>query len=160
MIILRKTIFFLTIVTILFGAGIFATSAIYADDVVYRPIVQKISEKFNLDPKEVQAVFDEERADHFAEMQENYSDRLDQAVADGKITDVQKQLILDKHEEILAKFDEHKDLEPSEREQKMKELHDEVSQWLKDNNIPANFFEGPFMRGFHKGFKMGMRMGM
>ena len=72
MIILRKTIFFLTIVTILFGAGIFATSAIYADDVVYRPIVQKISEKFNLDPKEVQAVFDEERADHFAQMQENY----------------------------------------------------------------------------------------
>ena len=136
--------------------GINSVSA--QDNSSYPPIVQKLAERFGLSQTDVQEVFDEARADHHAQMLTNFEDRLNQAVSDGKITEDQKQLILDKHEEIQAKMDELQSLDPQDRREQMQAYHEELQNWAQDNNIDLPLFG--FGSGFARGFKMGHQMGM
>lgn len=136
--------------------GINSVSA--QDSSSYPPVVQKLAERFGLSQTDVQEVFDEARADHHAQMLANFEDRLNQAVSDGKITEDQKQLILDKHEEIQAKMDELQSLDPQNRREQMQAYHEELQNWAEDNNIDLPLFG--FGPGFARGFKMGHQMGM
>ena len=86
--------------------GILPASAQEAPD--YPPIIQKLADRFGLNVEEVQDVFEEERAEHHAQMLDSFEDRLSQAVTDGKITEEQKQKILDKHEAMQAYREELK----------------------------------------------------
>ncbi len=52
-------------------------------------LVDEIASKFNLDKTKVQAVFDQDRADHKAQMQTKRAAALKQAVTDGKLTQAQ-----------------------------------------------------------------------
>lgn len=93
----------------------------HAEDTnTYPPLVQKLAERFGLNQSDVQSVFDEERADHHAQMQQNINDRLSQAVADGVLTEDQKNALIQKFEE-----------KQNEREQN----HEEMQTWLKDQGI-------------------------
>jgi hypothetical protein len=87
----------------------------------------------------------------------NFEERLTQAVADGKITEEQKEKILDKHEEMQAKMESLKDLEPEERKAQMQTLHEELKKWAEENNIDFPFFG--MKLGFGRGFKMGYHFG-
>lgn len=141
------------------AVGTIGLSSVSAQDSSsYPPIVQKLAERFGLSQTDVQEVFDEARADHHAQMLTNFEDRLDQAVSDGKITEDQKQLILDKHEEIQAKMDELQSLDPEAKREQMQAYHEELQNWAEDNNIDLPLFG--FGPGFARGFKMGHQMGM
>lgn len=63
-----------------------------------------LASRFNLNVDEVTAFLDEQHAQHkqelFEDMEDRLTDRLDQAVADGKLTAEQKASILAKHEEM------------------------------------------------------------
>lgn len=138
--------------------GLMATNVLAQDTSNYPPLVQKIADRFNLNVSDVEEVFDEERDERRAEMFALFADRLDELVSEGKLTEAQKEVILDKHEEMQDKMEELKDLSPEERHEKMLSLHEEFKTWAEEEGIDLPLI-GPFgkgfMRGFHKGYMMG-----
>ncbi|KKQ42035.1 MAG: hypothetical protein US60_C0025G0005 [Microgenomates group bacterium GW2011_GWC1_37_8] len=139
--------------------GLLSVSYVSAQDSGnYPSIVAKIAEKFNLNEADVQAVFDEEREAHYADMQARWSERLDDLVNDGKITAEQKQAILDKHEEMQNKMEELRDLEPKARREKMQTMHEEFKAWAEGEGIDLPLI-GPVGSGHGHGFKALHMMG-
>lgn len=114
-------------------------------------LVDKIATKFNLKKDDVQAVFDQDREEHRQERQQKLEERLSKAVSDGKITEQQKALILDKLQEMQTYMESLKDKTPKERHNLMKAKRDELTNWAKDNNIPLQYLHP--MGGPHGGQK-------
>ncbi len=142
---ITTTILTIGAVTIIgLGAGLVKLSTVSADELsTYPSIVQKIADKFNLNVDEVKTVFDEDRTVHQAEMEVKMTERLDEAVTDGQITEAQKNLITAKHEEIQAKMEEIRNLTTVEEKKAAKDaLRTEIQQWLADNDIDLQFFGG------------------
>lgn len=106
-------------------------------------IIQKLAEKFNLKESDVQQVFDEVRQEHQTQMQTKHEERLSQLVTDGKITEDQKALILNKHKELQAEResnkDSFKDLSPEQRKIKMEEKKIELETWANENGIDTMY---------------------
>jgi hypothetical protein len=113
-------------------------------------LAAKIAAAFHLNQADVQKVIDQNRQDHQAKMEQNYEDRLSQAVTDGKITSAQKDLILAKHKEVASFVESLQGKTPQERRDAMKAEVQQVQQWAKDNNVPFNL-----VMPAHRG--MGMR---
>lgn len=124
----------------------------------YPPIVQKLAERFGLKEEDVADVFEEIKDERMANMHAKFATRLDDAVADGKLTEEQKQKLLDHHEKMQDKMEEWKDLPADERHEKMKEFHEEFKNWLEENDIelPMMVFraEKPFLGHGFKGEKI------
>lgn len=138
--------------------GVLSTSVSAQDASNYPSIVQKIAERFNLNVSDVEQVFDEERDERRAEMFANFADRLDDLVSEDKLTEAQKEAILDKHEDIQDRMEEYKALPPEERHEKMQALHEEFRSWAEAEGIDLPLvgpFGHGFMRGYHKGYMMG-----
>jgi hypothetical protein len=135
----------LTVLTVA-GAGTLATSAMAQETNGSNPmsnLVQKITDRFNLNRDEVQAVFDEARAEHQAERQATMAERLDQLVADGEITADQKELILAKHEELRTSQgtgrEAMQDLTPEERRETMESRRQALQTWADENGIDVKY---------------------
>lgn len=109
----------------------------------YKPIVQRIAEKFNLNPEEVNQVFEQERKEKHQNMQLHCEERLNQAVADGKMTEEQKNEILAKHAEMEQKRAEFENLTSEQRQEKMQEMRQE----MEENGIDFGMFGKPGKRG-------------
>jgi hypothetical protein len=139
--------------------GILTTNVAAQEAGFYSPIVEKIAERFNLNVSEVQEVFDERRAEMYA----RFADRLDEMVSEGKLTESQKEAILEKHEEMYDAMDDLRSLSPAERPERMREMHEEFRSWLEEQGIDTTliggFGKGSFRRGFKKGYGMGLEMG-
>lgn len=114
-------------------------------------LVQKIAQKFNLKESDVQAVFDEDRSVHQAEMQQKVNDKLDRAVKDGKLTDAQKQAIQMKLQELQknreANEDRVKDMSEADRKAAMQKERADLEQWAKDNNIDMQYLRSAIKGG-------------
>lgn len=71
---------------------------------------------------------------------ENFmTNRLSQAVSDGKLTQAQADLIITKKAEIKANHAELQNKTREERRQLIKEQHDALLKWAEENNIPSEF---------------------
>lgn len=106
--------------------------------------VSSLAEKLGVDESKVQEAFDQMHTERQAEREAQYSDNLDKAVADGKITAEQKQLILDKHDSI--------ETEKRQRGQEMR-------TWAEENGIDMEILHDYGVGG--RGFGGGMgRHGM
>lgn len=158
----KKTIAISTLaMATLILAGIYSVGTIKAQgpNGTYPPIITKLVERFNLNEDEVKAVFDESRQEHQQEMESRFSDWLNQAVTDGKITAEQKDQILAKHEEMQQNRVDWQNLSPEERRTKADEHRQELKQWAEDNNVDPSFLmmgRGPdFRRGFKAGYHFG-----
>ena len=112
-------------------------------------LVSKIAEKFSLDQDEVQDVFDQYKEGLEAERQLRIEAELSAAVSDGELAEEQKAKILAKLDELESKAeanrDEFKDMSREERLKAMKQHHEELEDWAKENDIPDDFlrFVGP-----------------
>lgn len=119
-------------------------------------IVQKIADKFGLNKDEVQKVFDEERTARQAEMQVKLEERLAQAVTDGKITDAQKTLILNKHKELQeergTKRQNWQNLTREQRKTQMESKKAELETWTNQNGIDMEYFQFRIGMKGHGGF--------
>jgi hypothetical protein len=106
-------------------------------------LATKIAQKFNLKDTEVQAVIDEAHEARKAEMHARMEERLDKAVADGKLTEDQKAKILAKLEELRTErqtlHDKLQDMSDEERRELKIQLHDDLKQWAEDNGIPLEY---------------------
>lgn len=105
-------------------------------------LADKIAQKFNLNKDEVKAVFEEHHKVKKAEHKANMEQKLNAAVAEGKLTEDQKSKILAKLEELKANPPDKSALEnmsKEERRAQMQQRHDELKKWAADNNIPEEF---------------------
>jgi len=123
--------------------------------------VTAIAEKFNLNVSDVQAVVDEQRqamrTEQQAKMAEQWNERLAQAVANGKLTQAQADLIAAKHAEMQATAEGMKDLDQDERAAAMKAKSESLKAWAEENDIPEQYVT---MFGFGRGMMGGQgRMG-
>lgn len=125
-------------------------------------LVNALATKFNLKASDVQQVFDEQHAQMEARFQQKLSDRLAQAVKDGKLTQEQADKITAKLAELKTQRENNKETfvnkTQKERQTLMKEEMTSLQQWAKDNNIPMEYLK--FTMEFHgKGpghFQRGM----
>ena len=90
--------------------------------------------KFNLNVSDVQQVFQDTRT-------QQQNDRLSQLVTDGKITEAQKQLIIDKRTEIESKVADinNKQMTATERADAIQTLRDDLKKWSSDNKIDERY---------------------
>lgn len=109
-------------------------------------MVTRLAEKFGVEEAEVQVVFDEAKADRFALMQEKKEEWLNQAVADGKLTEEQKEELLALYAQHAADFDSYSTLTFEEKKVLKQEHHNEMKIWMDENGISLGDFIG------HKGF--------
>jgi hypothetical protein len=122
------------------GAGLYGVAQVSAESSSTQPksLVQDIADAFHLDKSKVQAVFDSHRSKKHVLHESKYESRLDQAVADGKLTVAQKEAILAEHKkleaEMKATFGQGDDSK-ADRKAAMDRIHQEALDWAKQNNI-------------------------
>lgn len=127
------------------GTSLAQTAAAQTTNSPKDNLIAKIASKFNLKQEDVEAVFEEHHEEQRAIMKERFAERLDQAVTDGKITSVQRDLILNKQKEMEVKMEEIRDLEDeTAKREAMQKLHTDLQQWAKDNNL-----QGKWLMPFH-----------
>lgn len=143
------------------GAGIMTASTAFAQSNTtaqdpMSSLVQKIADKFHLNKDEVQAVFDEAHEERHTQMQADFEKQLSQYVSDGKITEQQKQLILEKRKAMEADRETNKDafknLSNDERKAQMDQKKTELDTWASENGIDLKYVmphggRGPGMGG-------------
>ncbi len=143
----------MTVITtgVLGVGGIFGLSKVKAADDTsdYPLIIQNLVEAFGLNAEDVEAVFEETR-------DERQGAYLDQYVEDGTITEEQKTLILEKHDEMRAAMDDinNQSLTAEERRDALQSHHDEMETWAEENGIPTEVLRPG--RGGMGGFGEGM----
>lgn len=106
-------------------------------------LVSALAQKFNLNQADVQQVVEQHHQDmmvqHHQEMTQRLTERLVQAVKDGKLTQEQSDKILAKHQELEALHESLKGKTPEEMKTAMKAQMESLQQWATDNNIPKEF---------------------
>jgi len=161
----KLTIIVPALAIVLGGSVLFASTQVSAHGMgqAHDDLVQKIAETFGKSEEEVQAIFDANRDERRAQMETNFEARLDEAVAQGEITEAQKSLILEKHAEMEAERDtfrdEHQDLTLEERQALREEKQAEIEAWAEANSIDLNYLMGPAMGREGRGQGNGMHTG-
>lgn len=121
-------------------------------------MAQRIANRFGVEKEDVEAVFDEAKADHFAKMQAKLEERLQKLVDEGKLTEEQKNEWLEMHEEHIANMDSYSELSPKERAEMKKEHHEGMKIWMDENGVnPSEImpFMGKMHSKGHKGYMFG-----
>lgn len=108
-------------------------------------LIEMLSAKFNLDENEVEKTLDEYRlayqAERQVEMKIRLEERLNQAIVDGKITEEQKNLLLEKREEMQSKISQDVEGWSEDREarhEKMESYREEMKEWAESNGIDTS----------------------
>lgn len=163
----KKIVLLLLTVAIMGGVMMFGAGQVYAQTNgspfskfvnPFTKLVQMISQKFGLDQGQVQSVFDRFHQERKQEMQQNAQqreqDRLNKLVQDEKITEAQKQAILDKLAELRSKYnpDNFKDMTVEQRKQQFQAQQDEIKSWVESQGIDPSYV----MPGFGMGGRKGM----
>jgi len=143
----RKLMITLALVgTTLVGVGM-AGRVMAQEANYYPPVISTLAERFGLSEDEVKDAFDEIRAENQAMMQTRHEERLQEAVNAGVITEEQKQLILDKQEEMRA-----------QNQERRQEHQAEMEAWASENGIDLTamheYMGGP--RGMGQGMGEGI----
>jgi len=111
-------------------------------------MVSALAQKLGLSEDKVGTALDEVheqmRAEHDANMQQNFEERLQSLVDEGKLTEGQREAFLAKREEMMA-----------ERDANRREHHEEMQTWFQEQGIDPSIMVGlgPRSRfgGMHEG---------
>jgi len=131
------------------GANAFWSFDLFRKDDIstsqFPPLIQKIVEKFNLNPAEVQKVIDEERQEKERRRLSLLEEKLNQATKDGVISEEQKKALLKRWQE---------------RWQERRQIREEERKWLEENKIDWQKL-GPYLKKMKgKLGKRGFRRGL
>lgn len=135
----KKILIPLVALAITTGAGFLYIKTAQAADTNRTSIVQELATKFGLKEADVESVFTAHRNEMQKNHQQSFTDRLNQAVADGKLTEAQKNAVVAKHEEL-------KKLREAEQQQRQQK-RDELAKWAEDNKIDPSFLFGQMRDG-------------
>jgi hypothetical protein len=117
-------------------------------------LAQEIAAKFNLKSADVQGVIDTHKTEARSYRSGLETDRIAQAVKDGKITQSQADSLTAKLAELKADRPTDGTKPTAAQKAEMKSKMDAFRQWLKDNNIPKNLVHGGGRGGFGRHMKM------
>ena len=156
---MKNKIIMATLAVTIAGSALWGTTAVNAQDKLqYTDIATRIAHKFNLNEREIKAVFDEVHKERHAHMQVKLEERLTQAVTDGKITETQKQALLAKLKELQAQkqstLESMQNMTPEQRKATMEEHKAELKTWAQTNGINLQNLGGIIS---HKGFGRGLK---
>lgn len=148
------------------GGTVFTVRQVSAQETTssgpFTTVVDKLVNRFGLNRDEVVKLFDEAHAEHRHMMESNLNDRLDQAVANGKLTEAQKQLIITKRQELQAEHEtHHAEMEgktPEEFRTMMEAKHAELERWAADNDIDLSYLMIKFGKGPGHGGKFMIKL--
>lgn len=147
----------------LVGVNVYTADAADAAEAERTSLVDKIIAQFNLNKDDVQKIVDEHRAQRQKEHRDRVNTALDDAVAAGKITAEQKQMILVKHDEMQkSRATTRTPGDRAANQQQRAQERQEMEQWAKDNGIDAQYvmMGGVGRGGNHSGAgKGGMQHG-
>ena len=113
-------------------------------------MVKTLAAKLGVSETKVQESMDSIRQERQTEMKQQFETRLNQLVTEGKVTADQKQLILEKHNQIQANRGQFQNLASQERRAQMQKQHDELSAWANANGIDPNLVFGMGKGGMHR----------
>ncbi len=120
-------------------------------------LIDKLVAKFHISKTEVQAVFDQQRAQNQAAREAEEKTRLDAAVKAGTLTQTQEDKLIAHEAEEHTFRDSLRDKTDAERKTAMETHRAAEKAWATANGIPAQF-EHDFGRRGHGGH--GMKGGM
>lgn len=121
----------------LLGVGLLGAQVVVAsDDDSYPPIVEALVERFGLNEDEVKSFFDEQKQERMDQMWTHKEEGLNQAVADGVITEEQKDALLAKYQEMWE-----------ERKQEREQHREEMDAWFEEQGIDRETLR-EYMGGF------------
>ena len=115
----------------------------------FPPFLERIAEHFNLDESEVTSFMEQMHEERHEQMQERMQTHLDDKVADGTITEEQKQLLLEKHNEMQAEREQLRQERQAERE----EHRAEMEAWAEENGIDLESLRPEDGFGSHHGMR-------
>lgn len=100
-------------------------------------LVDKIATTFGLNNEEVQAVFDEQKAERQVQKEENRAEHLQELVDNGTITTEQRDALETKKEEMKAAHEALKDqdLTREEMRENKEQSREEFQQWAEEQGI-------------------------
>jgi hypothetical protein len=143
------------------GIGIVGMAAILTQPAAadsrgeYPGIVQKLVDRFGLNADEVKEIFDQDREERRGQMMARFEERLNQAVAEGKITESQEEAILAKKAELQAQHQEMGQemagLSVEERRQEMEKHREEMEAWMQQHGIDPEYLMGFGGKFGHRG---------
>lgn len=127
-------------------------------------LINAIATKFNLNPTDVQQVFDDQHAQMEVQHQQAMKDHLAQLVMDGKLTQEQADKITSKLQELESQHEANKTAFQGKTKEEVRTLMEQertqLEQWAKDNNIPMEYLHFGFGKGHGPGMHgFGMRGG-
>jgi hypothetical protein len=136
----KKALATIMVLGVIISVGYFAATPVRASDLNSNreTLITRISQKFNLNKSDVEALFDSIHDEHKAEMKAKMEARLAQAVKDGVITETQKSA-------LITKMEEHQDGK--------KESREDFKKWLESQGID------PEKLKHYLGFEMRMHKG-
>ena len=123
---MKKILTYALIAVAIIGIGAVTTIGVRAEVEKngYPPMIEKFMERFDIDEGEAQEFFEQERQERQGMMQARFEERLDAAIAEGELTQEQKELILAKKEEMGIR---------------MQEIRQEMQDWSDENDIDLKF---------------------
>lgn len=158
---MKKTILLPVAALALMTLVYYGATQIKADEVKgQHPLVSFIAQRFGLNESDVLQAVEEFHDQEREDMEVRFEEKLDQAVAEGKITEEQKEKILLKHEEMRAEMENDfanlKEMTPEERKEEIMNRHEELKTWAEENDIDLSYFHFKF--GMGKGMGMGQHV--
>lgn len=141
------------------GASIIGAGSVAAQNADENRVsmVKQLAQKLGIEEHKVQSAMDAIHTERQGAMQKQMEEKLNQAVKDGKLTEAQKKLMIQKHAEIKAERESHretmKNMTPEQRKIEMEKHQAELQTWAQDNGIDMSLFTGDMgkkggMRGF------------
>jgi hypothetical protein len=125
------------------GTGIFYSVSAAEGTHPFDGLAKAIADKFNLNASDVQQVVDEQMAkidtERQAKEQQEFTDRINKAVSEGKLTQEQADKIFAKKAELEAQKTDPSGKTKEEMASAMKTQMDSLKQWMTDNNIPQEY---------------------
>ncbi len=120
-------------------------------------LVAAIAQRFNLNQADVQKVFDDQKSQMRTQMEQTFTDNINQLVTEGKLTQDQANKILAKKAELESQEAAFKaSLEgktKAEVQAAIKAQMDSLKQWATQNNIPLQYLK--FAAGMNRGHGRG-----
>lgn len=132
--------------------GIVAGGMAYAAPRPQGDMAARIAQKFNLSENDVQQVFTQHRTEMQEKMNQNFSDSVNKAVVDGKLTQDQANKILAKKAELQAEKATWQDKTKEEILEIQRSHRGELRSWAEENNIPLQYLRFGMGGGLGRGF--------
>ncbi len=139
------------------GAGV--ASAHAANGAATQPresLATRIATKFNLNKDDVQKAIEQYRSEHKADIVAKRTAALQQAVADGKLTQAQADYITNAWKEIdsLVVTAKQTNDKNSDAWKAVKQKVDDLKQWAKEQKISSQYVLYPTGWNHHHGWNM------